>query len=198
MIHIFKILFIGLLGFTSLHAKMIFDLQEQYFEHAYNQSSKSGLYKLPNVSVSTINILQQKDGKYVTDFASSGMLIVRLNEIKENFSMSMKARYKSTYFMRSTSIMLKSDDGEEFIIMFNKDEVVVQEKKIPYQGLNEEILNIAIKKAGDTFGVFINGQLISQYNMPTFIALKRVEQSINNISGVSSQDSIYDMVISDK
>ena len=99
MIHIFKILFIGLLGFTSLHAKMIFDLQEQYFEHAYNQSSKSGLYKLPNVSVSTINILQQKDGKYVTDFASSGMLIVRLNEIKENFSMSMKARYKSTYFI---------------------------------------------------------------------------------------------------
>lgn len=198
MKYILKILLIGFIALPSLQAKMLFDLQEQYFEHAYAQSTKSGLYTLPNVSVSTVNIMQLQDGKYVTKFASSGMLIVRLNEAKENFSMSIKARYKSTYFMRNTSIMLKSNDGEEFIIMFNKDSIEIQEKKISYTDLDKEILHIAIKKEGDAFKVFINGKQLAEYNMPTFIALKRVEQSINNVSGVSSQDTIYDMVISDK
>ena len=108
MTKLVKLFFLVLMTLSTLHSKILFDLQEQYFEHTYTQSSQTGFYQLPYVNVSTVNILQAKDGKYVTEFSSSGTLIVRLNQQRENFSISIKARYKSTYFLRSSSIVLKS------------------------------------------------------------------------------------------
>lgn len=198
MTKLLKYIFLVLITLTTLQGKILFDLQEQYFEHAYTQSSRTGLYQLPHVNVSTVNILQAKDGKYVTEFSSSGTLLVRLNQEREDFRISIKARYKSTYFLRSSSIVLKSEDGEEFIIMFNKNQIVISGKVFHYKDLDKKIFHIGIKKEKEKFTVFIDGKLISEYNMPTFGSLKRIEQSLNNISGISSQDCLYDMVISGK
>lgn len=198
MIHLLKPFLLGLLTISSLHADIVFDLQEQYFEHAHEQNSNAGLYKLENATVSTVNLHQSKNGQYITEYDSSGMLIVRVNKPLKDFSISIKARYKSTYKLRTSSIVLKSNNGDEFIIILQNNQIIIQNETYTYQGLYQNMIHLNIEKVDGVFKTSINGKLLSAYKMEKFTLLKRLEQTINNVNGVSSQDCIYDTVIAGK
>ena len=193
-----KYLVFSLFASNMLHAEIIFDLQDQYFEYAYKQESKAAHYELPNVNVSTINVYQAKDGRYITNNASSGTIIVKLKKEIEYFNVSVKANYRSTYNGRTPSIVLKSDEGIEFVMSFDKHQVVIQNKIFTVGELHKKTLHINIERKDDILVTSINGQIFYNYEMKEFKNLKRVEQMITNVGGVSSEDSLYDISIAVK
>lgn len=198
MIKLFQFFFSSLLLVTTLQAEILFDLQDQYFEYAYKQNSKTAHYELPNVKVSTVNIYQAKDGRYVTNNASSGIFIVKLNKAVEKFNVSVKANYRSTYNGRTPSIVLKTDTGREFVISFDKHQLVIQNKIFTVGELHKKTLHINIEKIDDVLVTSINGQVFYRYEMREFVNLKRVEQMITNVGGISSEDCLYDISIAVK
>ncbi|MDF1874298.1 hypothetical protein JHD48_00965 [Sulfurimonas sp. SAG-AH-194-I05] len=190
-----KIIIFLMLSVSFLNAQMVFDLQAQYFSNAYGQNSKASLYALENLNVTTVNLYQATDGRYVTNNASSGTFSVRLTNTVSNFNVSIKAKYKSTYNSRTPSIVLKSDLGEEFVISYDKNEIIIQNKIFRVIGLHDKVLHVNIQKKDDLFVTSINGQVFSKVKLETFVNLKKVEQTINNVGGVSSEDSLYDLTI---
>ena len=58
-----KIVLLVVLSVSSLNAKVLFDLQDQYFEYSYKQNKKVSLYDLKNIQLRMNNIFQDKTGE---------------------------------------------------------------------------------------------------------------------------------------
>lgn len=193
-----KFVFFVLFLFVNLQAEILFDLQDQFFENAHKQSTQASIYELPKVKVSTINLYQTFGGEYVTPPKEAGIIAVKLKKEIKYFNVSFKAKFRSTYDSKTPSIVLKSDTGVEFVISLDKQQLVIQNKVFSIGELHKKTLHVNMEKIDDVIVTSVNGQVFYNVEIQELSNLKRVEMIINNSTGSSTQDLIYDLVVSSK
>lgn len=192
-----KVVLIGLLAVSSINAKEIFNLQDQYFEKAHKGDYGAALYDLKEVTVSTVNIIQSKSsGRYFTREGESGSISIKLKQSVTNFNVSVKANYGSITKGRNAILTLKSDTGKEYTLSFYDDKIIMNNKEIIIKGYDDEILNTNIEKNGDTITCSINGKIVLAQDIKDFSTLKSIEKSISYYStSFKLYDSLYGISI---
>jgi hypothetical protein len=180
---------------SLLNAEIIFSLQDQYFENAYKQSVKASLYEMKNVSISMVNILQYNDGTY--ESPRDGTFVITLKKPISNFNIGIKGMYESIHKGKTPSIVVKSDTGNEIVISFDKDKIIMDGIVFKIKELYKKTLNFNIEKNNHLLVISVNGQVFLKKDINKFGNLNKVEQIILGNSGYSA-DRLYDITISSK
>lgn len=186
-----------LLGAINLNAKVIFDLQDQYLESAYNGKYNAVAYELKDSIVSTVNLAQSKStGRYVTTPKGTGSIVIKPKKSLKNFGVSVQGLYRSTDKGHTSSISIKSDNGSDYVISFSYKKIVVNNKVFTVQNYYTESMHTNIKKTNDTIICTINGKEFLKQEIKGFGKLKRVEHTISSYKdGYSRYDSILGISI---
>lgn len=194
MTKLIKIILVGLLTLSSLNAKTIFDLQDQYFENAYKQDTKDGVYDLKDVQVHMANVYQMKSGEYVTSQKRSGIIKVKLKKNIQYFSVAVNAKYRSIASSGTSLIVITSNKGKQKTIVFEEGKISIGKNSFKIKNLYNTLLNILIKKTQSSFEIIINGQTFKKFDIKSFGALSSVKLLVN--TGTSNyHDYLYDFSI---
>lgn len=190
-----KLILTVLLTVSSLNAGgLLVDSSAQDYANTLKGEHINSKYKINDSIVVETNLRKSTKGSYYyIESGITGFYNIEVNKPVKNWSFNEDVIYQSYYSNSSSTdkkryIKFTSNNGSNIILAFYQKGFTVNDKEFKAD-IDDEQININVKKLDNTISILINGQKVYTDSLEKFGNLRLIDTSIINFQ---EQSSIYD------